>query len=102
MERLAKSMPESEQAKGIPLQRWGRVREIADATVYLFCETGGFVNGAEVVVDGGAWRMAGRGPQVVEYVFSSFVCPLSLITFFSVFSEIFRFWWLACEREMRM
>jgi len=68
MERLAKAGAEAEMAKGIPLQRWGRVREIADATVYLFAETGGFVTGTNVVVDGGQWRMAGRGPQVVEYV----------------------------------
>ena len=67
MERLAKQGAEAEQAKGIPMQRWGRVREIADATVFLLAETAGFVTGAEIVVDGGQWRMAGRGPQVVPY-----------------------------------
>lgn len=43
-------------AKAIPSGRFGTVREIADATVYLFSTAGSYVNGTSVVVDGGAWR----------------------------------------------
>ena len=68
MARLAPKDPGGEagdvgnKAKGIPLQRWGKVKEIADATVFLFADTGDYVNGAIVVVDGGAWRMQSTNP----------------------------------------
>jgi peroxisomal 2,4-dienoyl-CoA reductase len=39
-------------AKGIPLGRAGTVRDIADATVFLFGEAGSYVDGA-------AWRRQG-------------------------------------------
>ena len=67
MSRLAKQGPESVVARGVPVQRWGRVREISDATVWLFADTGSFVSGTQVVVDGGQWRMAGKGADVVPY-----------------------------------
>lgn len=65
MERLASSSASSERAQrsGVPLGRFGRVREIADATVYLFSAAGNFVNGEVLVVDGGAWRL-GSGSGV--------------------------------------
>ncbi|KAK5137892.1 hypothetical protein LTR08_006661 [Meristemomyces frigidus] len=61
MERLSKTDPESSKAemKKVPLQRYGEVKEIADATVYLFSEAGSYVNGNTLVVDGGQWRTAG-------------------------------------------
>ncbi|KAI4795931.1 short chain dehydrogenase [Aureobasidium sp. EXF-8845] len=64
MERLAKSDPASvaKSAKRVPLGRLGSVKDIADATVYLFSDTGNFVNGSTVVVDGGAWRVNAGGP----------------------------------------
>lgn len=40
----------------IPSGRLGTVRDIADATVYLFSEAGSYVNGHALVVDGAAWR----------------------------------------------
>ncbi|KAH8205250.1 hypothetical protein TruAng_000497 [Truncatella angustata] len=43
--------------RGIPLGRYGLVKEIADATVYLLAESGNYVNGHVLVVDGGAWRL---------------------------------------------
>lgn len=46
----------------IPLQRLGSTRDIADATVYLFSDTGNFVNGTTVDVDGAAWRVKGANP----------------------------------------
>ncbi|KAB8349871.1 hypothetical protein FH972_023884 [Carpinus fangiana] len=45
--------------KSVPVGRFGTVREIADATVYLFSAAGNFVNGTTLVVDGGAWRTSG-------------------------------------------
>lgn len=64
MERLAKSDPESlaRSQKSIPLGRWGEVKEIADATVYLFSDAGNFVNGHALVVDGASWRMNAGNP----------------------------------------
>ena len=50
LERLSMSgMEESKSARTIPSQRWGRVKEIADATVYLFSDAGNYVNG-EILV----------------------------------------------------
>lgn len=62
MERLAKMDGASAVAsrKAVPVGRWGEVREIADATIYLFSEAGSFVNGNTLVVDGGAWRTSGN------------------------------------------
>lgn len=53
--------------KKIPLGRMGEVREIADATVWLFSEAGSFVNGTNVVVDGGQWRIAQGSGAGFEY-----------------------------------
>lgn len=61
MARLSRQEDRERALRGVPVQRWGSVREIADATVFLLSETGGFVNGAEIVVDGGAWRMGAGG-----------------------------------------
>lgn len=62
MDRLAKKVkPGSEPWKVIPSQRWGGVKDIADATIYLFSDAANYVNGDVLVVDGGAWRTA-QGP----------------------------------------
>lgn len=45
--------------KAVPLGRFGLVRDVADATVYLFSEAGDYVNGQVLAVDGGAWRRQG-------------------------------------------
>lgn len=42
-----------------PSGRWGSVRDIADATVYLLSDAGNHINGHVLVVDGGTWRMGG-------------------------------------------
>ncbi|KAE8161383.1 hypothetical protein BDV40DRAFT_268142 [Aspergillus tamarii] len=44
-----------------PLGRFGSVRDIADATVYLFADTGSYVSGQTLVVDGASWRMSAGG-----------------------------------------
>lgn len=47
----------SQIAQSVPLGRWGTVRDIADATVYLFSDAGNYVNGEVLVVDGANWRL---------------------------------------------
>ncbi|KAK4459029.1 hypothetical protein QBC42DRAFT_275310 [Cladorrhinum samala] len=60
MARLASSKIDMQTTgKGIPSGRVGSVRDIADATVYLFSDAGNFVNGASLVVDGAGWRRQG-------------------------------------------
>ena len=74
MERLSK--PENLEAisKIIPLQRMGTVKDIADATVFLFGEAGSFLNGTVVVVDGGHWRIgsfgSGSGAKYPDFLMS--------------------------------
>ncbi|KAK1759166.1 peroxisomal 2,4-dienoyl-CoA reductase [Echria macrotheca] len=64
MERLASSQhTRDEHTRQIPSGRWGNVRDIADATVYLFSDAGNYVNGTNLVVDGAGWRRQG-GLQV--------------------------------------
>jgi len=50
-----------------PSGRYGTVKEIADATIYLFADTGSYVNGTTLVVDGGAWRTQGAGSEAYPY-----------------------------------
>jgi peroxisomal 2,4-dienoyl-CoA reductase len=49
MERLSADQNQATAAKHIPSGRWGHVKEISDATVYLFSDTGNYVNG-EILV----------------------------------------------------
>lgn len=56
MERLVSDKMRGNARRTVPVGRYGLVKEIADATVYLFADTGNYVNGAVLVVDGGAWR----------------------------------------------
>jgi len=67
MARLARQSDHEGVAKNVPLGRFGSVRDIADATVYLFSGAGGFVNGEVLVVDGGAWRMGKFGGDSFKY-----------------------------------
>jgi 2,4-dienoyl-CoA reductase [(3E)-enoyl-CoA-producing], peroxisomal len=61
MDRLSHTDDAVASRKRIPLGRWGTVKEIADATVFLFSDAANYVNGETVVVDGGAWRTASMG-----------------------------------------
>jgi peroxisomal 2,4-dienoyl-CoA reductase len=58
MARLSSSnvAEQKDIARGVPSGRWGTVKDIADATVYLFSEAGAYVNGHVLVVDGSSWR----------------------------------------------
>ncbi|KAL9103131.1 MAG: hypothetical protein Q9187_009044 [Circinaria calcarea] len=62
MSRLARVEDREAARKKMPLGRGGKVRDIADATVYLFAETGDFVSGQVLVVDGAAWRTKSGNP----------------------------------------
>ncbi|KAJ2902567.1 uncharacterized protein MKZ38_000397 [Zalerion maritima] len=61
MARLAssESLAQKAMVKAIPLGKLGTVKDIADATVYLFSDAGAYVNGHTLVVDGAAWRRQG-------------------------------------------
>lgn len=61
LERLASSTAAHTEAAtaAIPSGRWGTVRDIADATVWLFSDAANYVNGHTLVVDGAAWRSPG-------------------------------------------
>lgn len=62
MDRLSKKAKDGENRwKKIPSGRLGSVKDIADATVYLFSDAANYVNGEVLVVDGGAWRTTGVG-----------------------------------------
>lgn len=62
MERLAKTENIGASRSSIPLGRWGTVKEIADATVYLFSDAANYVTGQTLVVDGAAWRTQSSNP----------------------------------------
>lgn len=57
VERLLPSNAREESRRRQPLGRNGSIRDIADATVYLFSDTGSYVNGHALVVDGASWRI---------------------------------------------
>ena len=63
LERLARKEDIQGSVKRIPMGRFGTVREIADATVYLFSEAAGYVTGTVMV--GESLRL----PYVVGYCF---------------------------------
>jgi 2,4-dienoyl-CoA reductase [(3E)-enoyl-CoA-producing], peroxisomal len=49
MSRLLPPSEENRMYKGVPSGRAGHVKEIADATVYLFSDAGNYVNGSVLV-----------------------------------------------------
>lgn len=60
MSRLAGKDADSENlALMIPSGRLGTVKDIANATVFLFSEGGHYINGQIIPVDGGCWRRQG-------------------------------------------
>jgi peroxisomal 2,4-dienoyl-CoA reductase len=57
MERLVSDeMRSKAPTRTVPLGRYGTVKEIADAAIYLLSDAGNYVNGEVLVVDGGDWR----------------------------------------------
>lgn len=63
LSRLASNQKEEMErySRSIPSGRLGTVRDVADATVYLFSGAGTYVNGQVIPVDGGSWRRQGGG-----------------------------------------
>ena len=49
MERLARKEGSEVAKKRVPLGRYGTVKEIADATIYLFSDAGNYVSGQTLV-----------------------------------------------------
>ena len=49
MERLSSTTNVADSLKRVPLGRWGTVKEIADATVFLFSDAADYVNGQTLV-----------------------------------------------------
>jgi peroxisomal 2,4-dienoyl-CoA reductase len=49
IDRLSKKENRERSYKAVPIGRYGTVKEIADATVYLFSDSGNFVNGETLV-----------------------------------------------------
>jgi len=45
--------------EGVPLGRWGRPGEVADAVTYLASPYAGFITGEVLTIDGGAWMSGG-------------------------------------------
>ncbi|GAK63196.1 NAD-binding protein [Moesziomyces antarcticus] len=59
MDRLAPKGMEEAVAEMVPMMRMGAKSDIAAAGVYLFSDAASFVNGTQMVVDGGAWHIQG-------------------------------------------
>jgi len=60
MKRLVPEPVKERLRKNIPLGRFGRIRDIETAAVFLCSDAAGFINGAMLVVDGGQWLSAAR------------------------------------------
>lgn len=51
------SLPETTERRGrIPMQRYGRVEEVAEAVTYLLSEKASYITGQNITVDGGLTR----------------------------------------------
>jgi peroxisomal 2,4-dienoyl-CoA reductase len=60
MMRLVPPQVKERIRKSIPLGRFGRIRDIEQAAVFLSSDAASFINGAVLVVDGGHWMASGR------------------------------------------
>ncbi|EAW12647.1 SDR family oxidoreductase [Aspergillus clavatus NRRL 1] len=73
LDRLLPSDAMQSYIKSQPLGRFGSVRDIADATVYLFSNTGSYVSGQILVVDGASWRMSAGGAAQGQLQYPDFL-----------------------------
>ncbi|KAH0835283.1 Peroxisomal 2,4-dienoyl-CoA reductase SPS19 [Fonsecaea pedrosoi] len=81
MDRLSKEHYAGQTAgRTIPLGRWGSIKEIADATVFLFSDAGNYVNGEVLVVDGGAWRTGAGSPGYGNFEYPEFLLSGAEVT----------------------
>ncbi len=58
MKRLVPEPVKEKLKKNIPLGRFGRIRDIEQAALFLCSDAARFINGAILVVDGGQWLSA--------------------------------------------
>jgi 2,4-dienoyl-CoA reductase [(3E)-enoyl-CoA-producing], peroxisomal len=65
MARLA-GQSDEELGRRTPVGRFGSVRDISDATIYLFSDAGNYVSGHILIVDGATWRLGGSVPVGVD------------------------------------
>ena len=59
MSKLAPGKVKDKMIERIPLGRFGRIDEIADAAVYLSSSAADYITGTVLVVDGGHWMTSG-------------------------------------------
>lgn len=57
MKRLLPEPLKEKLAKRIPLQRFGRIKDIENAAVFLCSDAANYINGVTLVVDGGHWLL---------------------------------------------
>ncbi len=57
MKRLLPDALKEKLAKKIPLQRFGRIRDIENAALFLCSDAASYINGVTLVVDGGHWLL---------------------------------------------
>lgn len=55
MSRLVPAPVKEKLKRGIPLGRFGRIRDIEQAAIFVCSDAASFINGAVLVVDGGQW-----------------------------------------------
>jgi peroxisomal 2,4-dienoyl-CoA reductase len=60
MKRLVPPDVKERLRRHIPLKRFGLIRDIEQAAVFLCSDAASFINGAILVVDGGNWLASGR------------------------------------------
>ncbi len=59
MSRLVPAEVKEKLRRNIPLGRFGRIRDIEQAAVFLCSDAASFINGAIIVIDGGQWLSKG-------------------------------------------
>jgi peroxisomal 2,4-dienoyl-CoA reductase len=60
MKRLVPEPIKEKIRKTVPLGRFGLIKDIENAAVFVCSEAAGYINGAVIVVDGGHWLAANR------------------------------------------
>lgn len=60
MKRLVPEPIKEKLIKRIPLGRFGTIRDIEEAAVFLCSESASYINGVIIAVDGGQWLSSGR------------------------------------------
>jgi NAD(P)-dependent dehydrogenase (short-subunit alcohol dehydrogenase family) len=60
MKRLVPPQVKEKLLRGIPVGRFGLIKDIEQAAIFLCSDAASFINGAVLVVDGGQWLSSGR------------------------------------------